>query len=293
MLRKVGFLLCVLMWSSIILGFQYELSMCAIFNNEGRFLKEWIEFHRIVGVQHFYLYNNRSTDDFAEVLHPYINQGIVELYDWTQDYAHLGEWNDVQCSAYQHALVISKGKTRWLAIIDLDEYIVPTKEDNLRTLLNTYKRFAGVGINWQMYGTSNVAKVPCNQTMVETLRHKQKTNHSMHKVIKSIVQPEYVSTCVNPHWTFFKKNSYYTVNTNKQKCHEALAPSVCIDKVRINHYWPRDEEYLFTVKYDHIQKYSPETTAEDLKRMTESYNEEYDYSIGRFVAQLRKNMGLE
>jgi hypothetical protein len=99
------------------------------------------------------------------------------------------------------------------------------------------------------------------------------------------VQPHYVSCCVNPHWVFFNKG--YTVNTDYKKCQEALSPSVCIDKIRLNHYWPRDEEYLFTVKYEHIHKYSPETTMEDLQRMVEPYNAEYDYTIGRFVNKLR------
>jgi len=46
------------------------LSICTIFKNEARYLREWIEFHRLVGVDHFYLYENRSEDDFAPVLAP-------------------------------------------------------------------------------------------------------------------------------------------------------------------------------------------------------------------------------
>lgn len=281
----------MLMWSLRLFAYEYELSIAAIFNDEARFLKEWIEFHKLVGVQHFYLYNNNSTDHYLVVLQPYVDRGEVELLDWTQDYTHLGGWNDVQCSAYQHALVISKGKTRWLAIIDLDEYIVPSKEENLVSLLSKYKRFSGVGLNWQMFGTSHVARVADDQTMVESLRYKQASSHSHHKTIKSIVQPERVSWCVNPHWVHFKKG--WTVNTSYQKCHEALSPTVCIDKVRLHHYWTRDEEYLYTVKYEHIKKYSPEITFEILTEMTATYNHEYDYTIGRFVPRLRKNMGLE
>ena len=42
---------------------KYKVSICAIFKNEAKYLREWIEFHKIVGVEHFYLYNNFSTDD--------------------------------------------------------------------------------------------------------------------------------------------------------------------------------------------------------------------------------------
>lgn len=289
-MRKLIILLAVFLGSFNIYSYQYELSIAAIFNNEGRFLKEWIEFHKLVGVQHFYLYNNRSTDEYWEILRPYIEAGEVELHEWGQDYAHLGEWNEVQCAAYQHALTLSKGKTHWLAIIDLDEFMVPTKEDNLVKILGKYKNYSGIGINWQMFGTSHVARIPNGQTMVETLRYKQQTFHPSHKVIKSIVQPDKVGCCVNPHWVYFDKG--YTVNTDGKKCSEALSPTVCIDKIRLNHYWPRDEEYLYTVKYEHIQKYSPETSLDDLKRMTDPYNAQYDYTIGRFVPRLRNNMGF-
>ena len=37
---------------------KYKISICGIFKNESCFLKEWIEYHEILGVEHFYLYNN-------------------------------------------------------------------------------------------------------------------------------------------------------------------------------------------------------------------------------------------
>ena len=58
------------------------LSIAAIYRDEGPYLREWIEFHRLVGVERFFLYNNRSTDDHLEVLAPYIdgrNRGVGGL----------------------------------------------------------------------------------------------------------------------------------------------------------------------------------------------------------------------
>lgn len=39
------------------------LSIGAIFKDEAPYLAEWIEFHRLVGVEHFFLYDNLSTDE--------------------------------------------------------------------------------------------------------------------------------------------------------------------------------------------------------------------------------------
>lgn len=52
------------------------LSICAIFRNEADYLKEWIEFHRLVGVEHFFLYNNFSEDAYLSILGDYIGQGL-------------------------------------------------------------------------------------------------------------------------------------------------------------------------------------------------------------------------
>ena len=32
---------------------KYQVSICAIFKDEAPYIKEWIEFHKIVGVEHF------------------------------------------------------------------------------------------------------------------------------------------------------------------------------------------------------------------------------------------------
>ena len=61
--------------------FLYDLAVTAIFKNEGRYLKEWLDYHLFAGVEHFYLYNNDSSDNYAEVLAPYIEKNLVTLTD--------------------------------------------------------------------------------------------------------------------------------------------------------------------------------------------------------------------
>ena len=46
------------------------LGVCTRLRNEGRYLREWIEFHRLVGVSAFYIFDDGSTDDTAAVLAP-------------------------------------------------------------------------------------------------------------------------------------------------------------------------------------------------------------------------------
>ena len=39
-------------------SYQYEVSICAMYKNEAKYILEWIEYHLMIGVDHFYLYNN-------------------------------------------------------------------------------------------------------------------------------------------------------------------------------------------------------------------------------------------
>src|SRR5271165_4385432 len=81
-------------------SYPYDLAICAIFQNEAPYLKEWIEFHKLVGVQHFYLYNNLSTDDYITVLAPYIDTKEVDLVDWPYPKTSPEHWYEIQCAAY-------------------------------------------------------------------------------------------------------------------------------------------------------------------------------------------------
>ena len=93
--------------------YKYEVSLCLIFKNEARVLKEWIEYHLLIGVDHFYLYNNFSDDNYLSVLSPYIERDIVTLIDWPIEFGQMSAYND----CYQK----TKQETHWLGYIDADE----------------------------------------------------------------------------------------------------------------------------------------------------------------------------
>ena len=53
------------------------LAFVLIAKNEATYIKEWLDFHIKQGVTNFIIYDNESTDNFREVLSPYIEKGIV------------------------------------------------------------------------------------------------------------------------------------------------------------------------------------------------------------------------
>lgn len=265
-------------------GYDYNLSICMIFQNDAPYLKEWIEFHRLLGAEHFYLYNNLSTDNYKEILKPYIKKGIVELTDWPYPSNNVQEWDNIQIAAYKHGLKQAKGKSKWLAILDSDEFLFPTKLKTIPEFLKPFESFphiGGVCVNWVVYGTSYVPKIPDNKLLIETL---VLSNGPGDHHFKSIVRPEKVDWIPSPHYAIYKKGICHCTPSNAP----VIPPFVDIENIRINHYWSRDEYYLNNVKIPRRIKWG--TPAEVCQLWSKASNNHHDTSIFRFIEPLRQKI---
>jgi hypothetical protein len=58
-----------------------KTAVAAIFRDEAKYLKEWVEFHLLVGFDLLYMFNNLSQDNYLEVLNPYIESGQVIAFN--------------------------------------------------------------------------------------------------------------------------------------------------------------------------------------------------------------------
>lgn len=261
----------------------YQLAACLLFQNEAPYLKEWIEYHQLIGFEHFYLYNNESTDNYLEVLSPYIKRGLVELQQVEGPCANQSEFLVKQIGAYREALKKAAGKVKWLALIDADEFIVPIQKDRLMDVLKDYEQYGGVYINWQMFGTSGYQSIPEGKLMIEVLTYG--LSH-VETLGKSIVRPERVSLCSDPHRLFYHP-PFFHVNTDFETF-DALCPKVS-DKLVINHYYTRDRDHLINVKYPRRLKWQT-IDLDEYIAMGENLNVVQLSSIQRFVPELKMRM---
>lgn len=138
---------------------KYRLSLCLIFKNEAPFLKEWIDYHTVVGVDHFYLYNNNSDDNYKEVLDPYIRQGIVTLIEWP--------YQNSQFKAYKHCYENFRNETNWVSFLDADEFFVPKYELTIIDWLSRFAQYPAIVIHWTMFGTGGQMKHDYSTNVIE------------------------------------------------------------------------------------------------------------------------------
>lgn len=265
-------------------AFQYQLSLCAIFHNEARFLKEWIEFHRLQGVEHFYLYNHQSSDNFLEVLDPYIANETVELIEWNYSRGPLLHFNTIQCNAYNDAIKRAKHKTKWLAVIDTDEFLFSPKQPNLALFLKDYEGCAALAVNWMMFGTSNITEIPSGCLMIEYLNQRAPKHYKDNIHIKCIVKPHKVRYYYNPHHPVLNPHEKQ-INADKVPFTGSFSPYVIHNKIRINHYWCRDEKFLAEEKQGRWNLGS-------LDALKENLNRENDTTIHQFLPDLKNRCAL-
>ncbi|GFZ86309.1 glycosyltransferase family 92 protein [Dyella caseinilytica] len=223
------------------------LAICAIFKDEAAYLREWVEFHQLMGVERFYLYNNNSSDRYLDALHMHIESGAVVLHEWPQQHAQL--------QVYEHCLKTHGKETDWLAFLDADEFLFSPKAKLLPDVLADYADHPAVGVNWVMFGSGGHKHKPKGGVLENFLRrgqldaglpypHLLRADGSYrpeNSHIKSIVQPSKVESCPNPHFMLYA-NGTHAVDENHQPIEGPFTAKVSVEQLRINHYWSKSEE---------------------------------------------------
>ena len=216
---------------------KYYISICAIFKNEGHNLKEWIEYHKLVGIDHIYLYNNFSEDNYLEILTSYIEDGFVTLTEWP--YKHS------QIAAYEDCLVKHKCETFWLTFIDLDEFICPKYEYNIKDWIKDYEGFPAVTMYWQMFGTCGKMKPDYSKLVIEQYTTSWEKIDGIGKYILC-TEERFSPSKIYPHHIFvnFKIGAFKIklpmINENKRFIFFPLLYNSPIkNTIQLNHYFSK------------------------------------------------------
>jgi hypothetical protein len=265
--------------------FENNLSALICVRNEAPYLREWIEYHRLLGIEKFYIYDNESTDDIMSVLEPYINQNIVVCKKWFG--------NGRQRKIYSDGIKECKNKTKWLAIIDIDEFIVPLKHKNIKDFLKDYKDFSQISIHWKSFGSSGHKKKPAG-LVIENFNYAHK---EINGAVKSIVNPRAVLGDPGIH-----ASQVIGMSVDENKCPYYDDDFIngtfsgkykySADIISVNHYFTKSEE-------EFIEKRSRgrmdagtggDYTLEEFEKYN-SFETVYDDSIKRFIPKLKERLG--
>jgi len=162
------------------------MSLCivAIFKNEAVIMQEWIDHYIRQGVNHFFLIDNGSTDDYMNILNPFIACNKVTLVVDKRPHVQIEHYNNYfldKCKAYE-----------WVLVCDFDEFVYARLNfQNIPHYLNTIEHSVSVvPIPWKMFGSSGHIIQP--KSVVEGFMRRQRYPISKFIENKCIIRTFYL-----------------------------------------------------------------------------------------------------
>ena len=251
-------------------------------------MKEWIEYYLLIGIDHFYLYNNNSEDDYKSILQPYIDKGLVTLT----------EWPDIpgQISAYKNWYENYRDETNWCTFIDLDEFLCPIQDINIKDWLKKHNKYPLYAIYWKMFGTSGIIESDKDKLVIEQYTSSwdkfatatkiiYNTDYDIERFFSSMMHKfnvKYKGFSIPPINMF----GYFINHWEIHRCGNKRTDIQC------NHYWSKSyNEYIEKHKRgDAVWKEGKSRRNNDMFLWHEHFNRSRDYNIQRFLVELKLRM---
>ncbi|MES2659492.1 MAG: glycosyltransferase family 2 protein [Verrucomicrobiota bacterium] len=196
----------------------HYVSIGAICKDENHHLVDWVRHHLSIGVSHIYLLDNESNIPLATTLAEagLSDQVTVERFTSTAPL--------VQINSYLYLLRKYGPECRWMALIDIDEYIVVKISPSLPRFLLAYEDFGAVKVRWMMFGSNGHTDFQPDPMTAYTDCYE---NHHF----KSIVQPRFVIALSTPH-------QVHTME-GKRIVGEHFGAEESTVHIQLNHYWTK------------------------------------------------------
>ncbi len=226
--------------------FLHDLSVVAILKNDGNYLTEWLNYHLAAGVDHFYLYDNGSSDDTSEILEPYVEAELVDYFSVS------GE--DMQIPVYNDATRRFKFMTKYMAFLDIEDFIFPkTAQSVLEVvdeILSQDPRAAALTVNWQIFGSNNLEKADFEKEVLDRFTRRAPRNWfepptdknppAGNIFVKTIANPRFIRCVVNPHFSFYYDGKFAVNSAGGRVPYWGCEP--VSDKIVINRYFTKSRE---------------------------------------------------
>jgi hypothetical protein len=257
------------------------LAACAMYRNDARYLAEWIEFHRLVGVERFFLYDNMSTDDHHEVLEPYVASGVVVPHERNVPFSF-----DVLVETARQCMAEHRDDARWITYLDVDEFLFSPTGGLVSGLLPEYEQWPAVYVQRLNFGSSGHITRPDGLVIENFVTRRRRSPNWVWGQVKVVADPRRFESCDSPH--YFAYTDGIGVDEQKRPIDPGGAgPPVSFETLRVNHYVIKSEhEYEEKVALWN-EGDSPRTYADKERANWDELNEQRDDAITRYAPALR------
>jgi hypothetical protein len=232
---------------------MYKLSVCALFKNESHCIKEWVEHYLFHGVDHFYLLDDGSCDDYYSIIKKYIVNGTITLIPvFCERYLHR------QRDIYNKYMLPLLNETEWLLIVDLDEFMWSPVNIDLKFILQMCPHYAVIQVAQTLFGSNGYIEQPSSLVKFFTKRRISQFGTERTYGYKYFL---------NSRYPFKELNVHYAIPENTED--EKTRWFILDDKYFIlNHYCCQSKEYFM--------KKTLRTDVNEFKKLTMNDFPEFD-----------------
>ena len=165
------------------------VAIIACLKTEERYIKEWLDWHIKIGIDHFYLCDNNDSDypiKLCDVIKEYIDKGIVEVFNYN-------DIHPIQPHCYNDIYQKYGNLYDWYLIIDIDEFLViPKTNDDLKKFINTFPKYVdNIIFNWRYYGDNGLIEDDgrgCLERFIEPVNIEGKIINGKSNKFKSMIR---------------------------------------------------------------------------------------------------------
>jgi len=216
----------------------YLCSVVTIARGENPYIREFVHYYKMIGMDHIYIYDNSGTT------HPPITEALTDKeMAFCTVIPFPGKAQ--QRKSYVHFLDHYSMETEWVLIVDADEFLVLYKHDSIRAFIrDKCKKLFGVGINWYMFGYGQHVSWPKGKLVMESYTQGSRNQH-----IKTLARTEILRKLKPQCHPFFSLHNVYNIcqRLNGSRIDGHFNPSMDdMDCIALYHYWSKSQEELDT-----------------------------------------------
>ncbi len=235
--------------------FLHDLAIVALIKDgDQHYLKEWLDYHLFAGADHFYLYDNANNVEVLEVLKPYIETRLVDHFSTPNENSSVAVYND--------AVRRYKFTCRYLAFIDVDEFIFPKtgqsivefvdeilSQDSLRVALVANRQVFGSNRQWKADYSKDVLERFTRRAPINWFEPPKDDKLPVGNIhVRTIANPRFIRYIVNPHFAYYLDEKF-AVNSNGERVLFWDNEPILADKIVVNQYFTKSrEEFLLRSK---------------------------------------------
>lgn len=209
-----------------------KIAILTCFKNESHILEEWINHYKNRGIDHIYMINDFSTDNYIDIIQKYIDIGFVTLID--SDIVTNQTGKQIQLYNKYFTSIVKEQHYEWFFILDLDEFLYSPQEIDLKKIIKKYDNYSQLKICWQNFGSNDFTKQPKNIVNNFTKRCKFDENKEFISYKCGFKSKQFINFNIHEHNVCGETKKFTHINNDSE--------------LIINHYAIQSLEYFLNKK---------------------------------------------